>query len=471
MALSLISLPNDVLLMIAEQLDQHLDRWNIVFVCRHFHNLFISMVYRAVPLQNQRAANSFLHAISRRPYLARAVRHLDLSAWGTKEIAEEDRWELERSVLIRECIHSLSHSEGEATQWQESLTRGRSEAWSALLLPLLSHLEQLQVAHGSETTCLERSLERALKGDKSFRGGRALQHLAHVFLHHREDLNPSRNEHPAAERSAQSPSTLLLPFFQLPSMRTIIATAVVDSSLSNEEPALEPFDLSSIKNIDLRASSVNNGMEALITSCADLKSFKYQHSDSHLHSRGYQPTAFYRSLSHSKRTLEVLWLDHYGDHYAFTAAGLNQTHDEWFGSLAEFSALREVRIRLPNLLDIRYQSEPATSLLNCLPASLETIYIEGCEERHLAMLVSQLRIVVKSHRTRLPRLQRIDVEGDFHNASDESGEFRPPESDPANNNIIKQKILQAAEPLHLDCAAAGLELHLHDRVFTREIPT
>ncbi|KAJ5166090.1 uncharacterized protein N7482_004871 [Penicillium canariense] len=471
-----LTLPNDVLLMVGEQLDDHADRRQLIFVSRHFHDLFLSLVYRTARLNHWRDIYSFLHATTKRLPLARAVRELDLSGWRAEHISDEERAALKCSDALRDRVEVSSHSHDETSQWEEDLGRGRGDAWIALMLPLLTQLRQLHLAYSAHTPCLHRTLQRAINGERPFQTQPAFQHLCKVSLHRREELNHPAPPENAGFGSHQPPSALLLPFFRLPSMRTIVANSVVDptsdpveSNPHTDEVEQSAFGVSSITEIDLRASNGNQGMEALTASCADLKSFKYQHSDSHVASHGYQPAAFYRSLTRSKETLHTLWLDHYGDHYPFTAAGLNQTHDEWFGSLADFIALREVRIRLPNLLDIRYQTEPTVPLLNCLPQSLETLYIEGCEERYLGMLVSQLQTVVKNHRTRFPHLQRLDIEGSFQNAtSDESGDTSAPASEPSHNTI-KPKIMQAAETLHVDCVSSGLELHVHDRVFSQHM--
>jgi hypothetical protein len=377
---------------------------------------------------------------------------------------------LQRSSTFTDLITLPSFSSKEAAQWKEDLAKGRGDAWLALMLPFLSQLRQLHLVYSTPTSCLNRIMQRAINGQRPFQSQPALQHLHEVYLYHQEDP-----DQPTAQDDSEqgSNSALLQPFFRLPSVRSIIAHSVIDPTPDNldsdaGEAEQWPSGLSSITEIDLRRSSGNRGMEALIASCANLKSFKYQHSDSHLASHGYQPTAFYRSLTRSKRTLQTLWLDHYGDHHPFTSVGLNQTHDEWFGSLAVFSALRELRIRLPNLLDIRYQSEPTTPLVNCLPGSLESLYIEGCEERHMAMLVSQLQTVIKNRRSRFPHLRYLDVEGAFQNAStDGLDDTSASVSDPSDHTI-NPKIMQAAEPLHEDCASAGLELHILDRAFSKD---
>ncbi|KAJ6027928.1 hypothetical protein N7499_001389 [Penicillium canescens] len=460
-----LALPNDVLLLVGEQLEQKADSWNLVFVSRHFHDLFLSFVYRRVSLRNWNDASSFLHAILNRPVLARAVRELDLKDWHAKGLSEYQRKKITESTHLKEWIHVVSHSDTESQQWTEDLGQGLGDAWAALILPLLSQLRKLQLAYASTSPWLDRIMQRAIQCERPFVIQPPFKCLQEVSLHHRNDLD--RDDTWGAREEHQSASALLMPFFSLPSVRVITANAVVDPSTAITSPEQMTQNLrvgfSSITEIDLRSSSGNHGMEALVSSCAALKSFKYQHSDSHVLSHGYQPSAFYRSLAHSKKSLQTLWLDHYGSHFPFTAGGLNQSHDEWFGSLADFTALRELRVRLPNLLDIRYQNEPSTPLLECLPSSLATLYIEGCEERNLGMLVSQLQIVIKNRRTRFPGLNRIDIEGAFQNVrSDDDGTTTSP--GPAiSDGVIKDKIFQAAEPLHIDCSNAGMELYLHDR--------
>ncbi|CAG8890337.1 unnamed protein product [Penicillium egyptiacum] len=463
-----LALPNDVLLLIGEQLEQKGDRWNLIFASRHFHDLFLPLVYQKVFINHWQHANSFLHAILKRPALARAARELDLTGWQAKIVSDDECNQIQASAALRAWLDAVSCSKIESDQWAQRLGQGLADAWVALILPLLSQLRKISLAYTTNSPYLDRIMRRAVNCEKPF-SVQPFRHLREVLLHHREDLDHSEHLDDAGGETQVS-STLLLPFFQLPSVRAITANSVVDPSTitptseeSDEKPRL---GFSSITDIDLRASSGNHGMETLVSSCADLKSFKYQHSDSHVLSHGYQPSAFHRSLTHSKKSLQTLWLDHYGSHYPFTAAGLNQSHDEWFGSLVDFTVLQEVRVRLPNLLDIRYQNEPTTPLMECLPSSLETLYIEGCQERYLGMLVSQLQTVIKNRRTRFPRLKRVDIEGAFQNVSSDDEDHVANSGPEVLEAVIKDKIYQAAEPLHIDCVSAGLELHLHDRALS-----
>ncbi|CAG8390899.1 unnamed protein product [Penicillium salamii] len=455
------ALPNDVLLLIGEELQRKTDRWSLVFVSKHFHDLFLPLLYRKVSLQGWRDAASFFYAVLKQPTLARAVRELDVTKWHAEGVSEYENDNIKNCTLLTQWVSSVSHSQAEGDRWVECLAQGSSDAWIAIILPLLTQIRSLHLVYSTSSPHLDRMMQRVVSGETPYTNP-AFRHLDLVSLHHREDLD----QRDSAESQEPSSSQLLLPFFKLPSVRVITANSVVDKAPSLDPENLSETDspkdgFSSVTEIDLRASSGNHGMEMLIASCAELKSFKYQHSDAHVLSHGYRPSAFHRSLSSSKETLQTLWLDHYGSHYPFTAAGLNQSHDEWFGSLADFTALREVRVRLMNLLDIRYQNEPAIPLVDCLPSSLETLYIEGCEERYFGMLVSQLQAVIMT-RGRFPKFQRVEIEGAFHNASDENSAS----SGAVLESAIKNKVLQAAEPLHIDCVNAGMELRIHDRALS-----
>lgn len=460
-------LPDDVLLLIGEQLEDPADRWNLVFASRHFHDLFLPLAYRTISLHDWRQARSFLHAITNRPSSARAVREFVMGGWSSEYTSEHDQEEIRKSSALSERIKEASHSANERIQWQEDLSRGFRDAWAALILPSLSQLRELDLDYTPRSPFLDRVMQRAIAGERPFLCRPAFQHLRQVTLRRRNHIDHS-NSRENEDDHADPPSSLLLRLFQLPSVWKVFADSVVDlgkpPSNNQENNEQSPAGFSPITDIDIRSTCGSQAMYALIASCANLKSFKYQHSDSHVLSQGYQPTALYKSLAHSKVSLETLWLDQYGTHHAFTAAGLNQTHDEWFGSLADFTALRDLRIRLPNLLDIRYQKEPSTPLEQCLPPSLEKLFIEGCKEQDLPMLVSQLQTVVRNRHTRVPNLQYLHIEGATRSSEHvDIFSLFPPGFD------TNEDILEVVEPLHRDCIAAGIDLHLHDRFFAEHL--
>ncbi|KAJ5155766.1 hypothetical protein N7492_008569, partial [Penicillium capsulatum] len=192
----------------------------------------------------------------------------------------------------------------------------------------------------------------------------------------------------------KSHSTSILPsFFYLPSARKIVATSVLDLGITG-----------------VVGGPDENPPAYLIALCPNLKSFKYQHSDDCHLSLGYQP--------------------------------------ESLGPLVGFVALRELRKRLANLLDIQDQAEPTVPLIDILLYSIEKVFIEGCKEEDLATLVG--------------------VKGTFRNDSfhrhsevDDSLSGRSLGGLP--DELIKDEALQITERLRTHCAIAGIDFHLYDR--------
>ncbi|KAJ5203627.1 uncharacterized protein N7498_004506 [Penicillium cinerascens] len=411
---------------------------------------------------------SFFHAVTQRPVLASSVRELDLSGWQTEAVSDDEREIIENETVPKGLVTASSHSIEEAIQWKKSLKKGYGDAWIALIFPLLTHIRQLQLSYAKRTYFKDLTLQRAVNGEKLFHNRHAFQCLREFSFYRRDRVDCV--DPPQQSEDTMPPSAaLLISFFHFPSVRAIVADAVIDPS-SITSAVNRQTGFSSVFEINLRASCGNQGMEALVASCADLKSFQYQHSDSHILSHGYQPTALYRSLARSRETLQTLSLDHYGNHYPFTAASLNQNRDEWFGSLSDFTFLRDLCIRLPNLLDIQYQSDPTMALVHCFPLSLGILYIEGCKERHLVMLVAQLLAILKNRATCVPKLRHVDIEGPFQNTSSNFSSNISSISTQTIVHTVNSKIVQAVELLHEGCITAGVHFYVHDRAFTQKSP-
>ncbi|RAL14993.1 uncharacterized protein BO97DRAFT_468901 [Aspergillus homomorphus CBS 101889] len=451
-----LPLPNDILLLVGEFVEDHWDRYNLLLVSHRFHDLFLHLLYRAATLKSCAQIQSFLGALLHRPELARAVRAVDFHDWQQSRAASASYpFAVTDSTHFINLAETLSQTEEEQKRWVQDLSNGVAEAWFALLLPLIGNLRHLQLAYSKNNNYLDRMMQRAVKGENPFHVQPAFRMLQSVSLSHLPDDEDSRGSFTPLQ---------VLPFFQLPSMRTFSADSVLESmQLEESESQLtETVSSSPITEITLRTSSGSRGMVSLIAACSSLKSFKYQHSDSHLLAEGYRPSSFYRSLDASKGCLQSLWLDNCGTHLPFTIAGANETHDEWFGPLTEFTALKDLRIRLPNLLDVRYQLDPSCPLMDILPASLNSLYVEGCKENSLGMLVRQLKSVLQKRKTQFSNLKRLDIEGSFHDEEDEEASGYQA-SDSTNQRFIRPRVYEMAEPLREVCAEAGIDLYLRDR--------
>lgn len=456
-----LPLPNDVLLLVGEFLEDHQDRYNLVFVSRRFHDLFLRLVYRSATLKSCAQTQSFLRAILRKPELARSVRSLHFDDWQQHHSFSSASSSEQDMTSFNKWAETISHSNEEYLKWEQDLLQGVEEAWIALLLPLVNNLRRLRLVYPNQNVYLDRMLQRAMKGEKPFDAQPAFSMLQDVSLGHQDSEEDAKGSYTPSQ---------IFPFFQLPSIRMFTADSLIESSAPQEDEHTSTTEVpgvgsSPISEITLNSSNGSQGMESLIASCSSLKSFKYQHSDSHLLAEGFQPSAFYRSLAGSKNSLQTLWLDNYGNHLPFTIAGVNETHDEWFGTLTDFTALKDIRIRLPNLLDIRYQPEPSTALTDILPQSVESLYVEDCRENTLGMLIGQLKMVLNKRQTRFSGLRRLDIEGFFHDEEDEDASgYQESAATAGGQKVIKPRVYEMAEPLRAACTNAGIDLFLRDRV-------
>ncbi|KAJ0427135.1 hypothetical protein BJY00DRAFT_271737 [Aspergillus carlsbadensis] len=271
----------------------------------------------------------------------------------------------------------------------------------------------------------------------------------------------------------------LFPFFRMPSMRTVDADTVIEPVRSTSESEREAEDghedpqaatqeaqeriRTSITDLTFNASNAAQGLESLLTLCPSLKALKYQHSDDHALASGFQPASFFTSLATSKTTLESLWLDNLGTHHAFTASGLNESYDGYFGSLADFTALKDLRIRLPNLLDVGYTFEPSTPLPEILPSSIERLYVESCKENSLPMLISQLQLLLEARKEKFKALKRVDIEGFFHVDDEDLDDSGADGASGIRERVIKERVHEIVQPLREGCKEVGVQLSLRDR--------
>lgn len=346
---------------------------------------------------------SFVQALLRKPQLAQVVRVLFLSRhWYLSE--EKPQCDPE---LFREIVEKASHSTEERVKWETGLLNGLEDALVELLLVLpLDNLRRLLLEFPGAYSNFPRAFQRAANREKPFDAKPGFPRLEKVEI---EQWDDDDYIHPST----------VLPFFRFPSMRALIASGVVETSFEIDKH-LSQLPLpgsSSITYLNLWYSNGCYGMRDLISSCANLECFKYNHADTHMLGQRFRPSVFFDSLAPAKKSLRSLWLDYCWYHIAEDIEDPDTPHNDRFGSLADFPKLREVRIRLRNLLDIRPgpggDAVVTTPLIDILSSSIEWLYIEDCKEKYAPILVSQLQDLVSHRRTRVPRLARLDIQGQF----------------------------------------------------------
>ncbi|KAF9890470.1 hypothetical protein FE257_005875 [Aspergillus nanangensis] len=392
-------LPDEILLMIQDHLF-----WprqpNLLLVSRRFYQLFLPRLYGSVNLEwadISKKVIPFVRAALRNPEITRSIRDLDLpqiDTWNDKDAPTEDITE------VHHLICEASHSPEEQQKWEDDLQRGSIDAWVSLLFLKLENLQGLTIALSAKPEHLHRILDRAAKSEKPFDSFPILQHLEDLSIGSRDLRYPFHTDE-------------ALPFFQFPSLRTFRAIEALETFHSDETPKEAPQELlgsSSVTTLKLSQSNGKFGMRALITSCANLETFEYQHQN--LFAKGefgedFVPSAFYRPLLTQKHSLTTLRFNDQHDDPPYELAAQSSGPNQGVGgSFAEFTALKDLRIRLPNLVGREWQTE----LSDLLPCSLEKLYLAHCWDRKFDQLVPQLRTMVSRREQQFPSLREICVE-------------------------------------------------------------
>ncbi|EFW17772.1 conserved hypothetical protein [Coccidioides posadasii str. Silveira] len=378
--------------------------------------------------------SSFLELILKDPRLASAVRVLAIgSPFGYGGVAESNTL----SPLTRSALSGVCHHQGEQDQWSEDLLGSINEdPWIALILTQFCNLKELKVnvRHGAKH--FDRIVGRAISREKPFLEKPIFSSLSHISISW-YDLSWRHNhteDYPVEDDLCETDSV-----------------GEVDSPQS-EKPLLRT---SNVTEIEFSASNGKRGMFDAIYSCARLELFKYEHADGGVPGDFFDPCAFRRSLEGAKSTLRSLWLDYDSRHYSLCT----ESEDRYFGSLVEFTALRNVHLRYTQLLDMGIDAitPPATPLTNTLPFTLETLRIADCFELLLPILVSQLHMVVANRQERTPNLVEIVLRGTF-------GDREAPQDHSTWPRVykIKQGVYGATASLRASCEESGIRFHIED---------
>ncbi|KAL4958323.1 hypothetical protein BDW69DRAFT_202977 [Aspergillus filifer] len=462
MTFSMENLNDDILLLVGNHLESLEDRYNAIFVNRRFNELFPRSLYRSARLSSRSQVQSFLKAILLRPSLSGVVRSLDFANWQNEQ--NNDFLSADDIALFLQCAKTHSVSTEEHAQWKRDLIAGVDEAWTALLLLTVHNVSKLNLVYPNSLESkgyFDRLFERATTTQQQERISRrlAFHRLREVSLRQATGEDDVKGTFSTAQ---------VMPFLSMPKLQKLLVDSLVEYFQAPAQEASE-IQSSSLTEINFTTSNGYTGLSELLSSCPSLTTFKYQHSDAHLLSSGFQPSAFFNTLSTQKSILQTIHLDNLGEHLPFTIQGVNESYDEPFGSFVEFTALKDLRIRLPNLLDMQWQLafEPSVPLSEVLPISIESLFIESCKENTLPILLRQIQSVLDAKdkgKKRFAALKNLDIEGVFH----DDEEYEPVSGDGDGSNgeggrVIRPRIYELVQPLEEACEKAGVQFHLRDR--------
>ncbi|PYH91905.1 hypothetical protein BO71DRAFT_400979 [Aspergillus ellipticus CBS 707.79] len=433
-------LPAEILLLVANQFDfiRPAQKCNLLQVCRRWRSILLSTVYEQILVRKSRLP-ALMRATHDNPAIRSSIKLLRiLSCWKGRDKHPD-------TTPFIPLIKHISQSPEEFAQWQAGLEKANgTDAWIGLLLVSLENLTSLSMTWPNNANLVTQIVSRAATREAPFDTKPVLQHL--------EDFDLDFLDHKDWHAHQQ-----FFPFFRLPAMRTLRLESVIECMPQRDTAFQPPPGTSPIVSLAFgRFSNGSKGMAEYITACANLECFDYQHCHQAIWSSSnieFRPRTFYRALTTQKHSLQVLHLNDRGEHENLDIGADDDSDDEtddfaenFFGSLAGFSKLWDLRIPVANLLS--FHLDPSvTSLKEILPPGLKLLHLADFNITQLSLLLSNLLDVVASRGEMFPLLERLEIQTNLV-------ELVPQPEGPS------WTLTQAFTPLSEACEAAGIQMEI-----------
>ncbi|WEW60160.1 hypothetical protein PRK78_005645 [Emydomyces testavorans] len=392
MAVTLDTLPAELLLKVADNVEKRRDLFQLASCSRRSYDIVIPRAYRSFCLPKASAwhTSALLRAILLNPNLAQWVRELDIclldyapvsGLWDECSSAKKFVPVPIDAQLLERAVSSASHSEEEKDQWLTDLKKAKADAYVALMLVQLVGLQKLTIRTLGDGSHCHKIIERAAKGEKPFdKMDSRFPHLVEAkFL----DLGHSR----------YFTSNKFIPLLHFRALRSITAFAIFD----DDEPWSEQAP-SDIENINLTGRVCVNGLQGLLQNCKNLKTFEY----THCYPGGpdtLDPKRLYSSLCTAKDTLVSVSIQSY-------QRRVDRLHCAFIGSFAEFKALTHLGLKVQYLHDVDGRS----TVYTLLPRSLETLHLADANGKCFDWLLTQLESWAENWKEYTPNLKKVSLE-------------------------------------------------------------
>ncbi|OAX78352.1 hypothetical protein ACJ72_07340 [Emergomyces africanus] len=486
------NLPTEILHLIAQEIEEPSHRLCLALCSHTFSDLFLPLLYQDIDLSNcdTKAVICLVQTLLRNPRLASCTQTLEINDWSTDLNSDANHYDVPEilpspnselvfdSILIHGAVQKFftSSDDDAISKFMAHLAAGNEDAWVGVLLFALPNLTELSMVVPYGTFFPLRLVERAAARLPPFDSQPALTHLSHLFVKWWDTEN-------------SLDSSAVEPFYFFPSMRRVVGEQISDYPSEEEEDdegvyddeRLDSFDrgrtaylenkptTSTVTEIEMARSSTTTGMIAQIKICQNLKSFTFEHADSFEYFSSFLPKDFARSLAHVKHSLEHLWLSY--DDYHFNGQ-CYEGDDEVFGSLAEYTVLKSLRMSVENLIgsdallnpeDIVLSPPGRQRLAHLLPASIESITVDNVSKRNCPGALMLLKDLVEpsSFARYTPQLKKLRLEGHFAIVNQPNQPLIMTTLD-GPEPVISPEILVSAGELQDLCSHVGVVFNLLD---------
>ncbi|GFN11671.1 hypothetical protein AtubIFM56815_009212 [Aspergillus tubingensis] len=416
-------LPDEILLLIVDNIVLFKDKYQFLLVCRRWRSVLFKAVYDYVWIEGSQI-RPLLLAIQENPAIGSSIKDFRLHWWSsyTREKQNHD------ITSVLPLVNRISQSEAETKEWEEALIEGNQDAWLGLLLLTMENMTSLLMHYTWGVKFFNRVLSRAAMREKPFDTMPILQHLEDVGIDSSDD------------NKAWYPNNEFLPFFHLPSVRSVSLDSVVESMVTQiDHPAFKPAKgTSPIVELEFGVNpNGSKGMADFITSCANLENFKFQHSNQVIWGERYmnfRPRAFYSALSTQKHSLQVLHLNDRGE---TGSSGFDEDVEDgdpppidWFGPMVDFTKLWDLRIPVATLLNFHLSDDRprVSSLKEILPPSLKYLAVTHFESSQTDQVMSNMLEVVACRKEKFPHLEEVEIQtywSNLHASSSAKEAFTP----------------------------------------------
>ncbi|QVM07990.1 hypothetical protein D8B26_002685 [Coccidioides posadasii str. Silveira] len=399
--------PLEILMLIAEELNESEDQFAFMLCCRQFHAITEPLFYKSIdlgPYISKRSIRTLLRTLLERPSLADHIRELQLFLWDSdgayvgpvtlssrparEEILSRPRLH-RRYALLEKKITFASRSQDEEWEWLEDIRAGVVDAFLAVLLILVPNLENLKMTQfPPNSNHFFKTIFRAARRSEPFDEHPILTRLSFVDImpHFANCVGPC----------------ILLPYIGLPALKTLVTSKLGEDWLNRGQWAD-----SSLTTLKVTQSCCSASIATFLESCKSLKVFKYSHHNEFGPQR-FNIMGIWKSLQVTKDTLEDLWLD--------VERGRDIFEPSWPTevpfSFAEFRALKVIGITTRQILDL--QNPDSHALVDILPPNLEGLTLLDMPDEHLEYITSEVTRFVKASPTVAPSLTKIALCGNFN---------------------------------------------------------
>jgi hypothetical protein len=453
-------LPTELLLAITGEVPEQTDRLNLLRVCRTWRDTLLEAVYSAVELETLQIPQ-LIETLLGNAQIALSVCRIDVL--NQHEIRQWPDYP-SLNANVRALVDKMAKSPKEATDWCRDLHSSRPDAWIALVLALVPNLTTLAWSAAGPSLWTAAVVLGASNREPPFDTQPALQSLSRVEFTVQDPDDPTD----------YISLIEIVSFLHLPSLRHLSMDKVKDGPYANGElPKVRAahFNMkdvvgtSPIETLNLYTQcNLNFGAGLLISACANLREFVYQHENEveGIGYRDFHVRAFREPLLGSRHSLEVLHLNDKGE----SGVGIEEPDDaddfdpadRWFGSFAQFEKLRDLRIRAQNLLNLHPSDNHGLLVLkDVLPRSLKSLHVAHCDEAHSAVLADGLLGVLSGRKELFADLEQIYI----YSAVAESSHPQPrgPHRPPADVRILAA-IDQHFAPIQAMCKRVGIAFNL-----------